>query len=582
MALPTHSALYRLTSDWGIYPFHQFNPHLKQVFLVPLNSAPSISSPPPPVSLDVFSNIPVVFCCFSGFSLESNYRECLGPNCQKPRGYMELSTTLFLWRFLYWTLFFLTWVVLPIYSEYVESGHLSRKLKLKQAIRDHVKLKLTVGVFLLLALFVIAAKGYLNMHNFTAFAMVAANSWGIILIVSFMGVGLVKIPRDFYNSSSPSKLLRHIEKNAPSLLNAAEDSELDLIEVLYQFWSIPNRDDTYSSYYPFFKKIEIENSDLFKKYRYRLETYGNPIQSVQNIDENYLASLRKKINLSNLKFEANVYQWEKAKLSAFFYQDLVSAKFTGILSSSVEPIRSWPLWKRSLAYTWYIVIAPYVYMLISSILILLSISILQSEAMVTIYPKWTIIGSLFHYIKNNSYLIEFFSITILSYMSISVFSSVTKVKFFGMDNLYPNRNSSQKSLLACGSQLCRLMMPLCYNFLGIASLDLTTAFHKLMGKVDSVPVFGQGFNRAMPVIVLLPAVLTYFRIFDKIMRVFSFDLVEDRSTPGSSSSSVYSGIGISEFNEGKTLLLNCKYLFIPICIFSSLFFFMYSSHLLFF
>ncbi|OMJ22697.1 hypothetical protein AYI70_g1043 [Smittium culicis] len=80
-----------------------------------------------------------------------------------------------------------------------------------------------------------------------------------------------------------------------------------------------------------------------------------------------------------------------------------------------------------------------------------------------------------------------------------------------------------------------------------------------MGKVDSVPVFGEGFNRAMPVIVLLPALLTYFKIFDKILRIFSFDMVEENYT-SSSSSSINSENGYldSPSNEGRTILINAR------------------------
>ncbi|OMJ29403.1 LMBR1 domain-containing protein 2-like protein [Smittium culicis] len=344
----------------------------------------------------------------------TSYRDCKGPDCQKPKGYLESATSYFIWRCLYWTLFFLTWVILPISSGYVESGHISRKLKIKQAIRNHIRYNLFVGFILLIILFIITIKGYLSWHNLTAFVMVAANSWGIILIVTFMGVGLVRIPRIVKHYSNPQYLLSNLEKTAVSLRNSVEDSELDLIESLHTFWAIPNRDDTFNSIYPFFKTIETENSDLFKRYRQRIETYNNPVQSTQNINEEYLASIRKNISISYLKFQVNSYQWDTAKKSAFFYQDLVAAKSSHYLDSSIEPIKSWPTWKKNLAYIWYLQLAPYIYFALYALFTTISIAILQSEAMVTIYPKWTIIGALFRYCKNNSFLLEVLFFPILT------------------------------------------------------------------------------------------------------------------------------------------------------------------------
>ncbi|OMJ25215.1 LMBR1 domain-containing protein 2-like protein [Smittium culicis] len=289
----------------------------------------------------------------------TSYRDCKGSDCQKPKGYIESATNYFIWRCLYWTLFFLTW------------------------------------------------------HNLTAFVMVAANSWGIILIVSFMGVGLVRIPRIVKHYSNPQYLLSNLEKTAVNLRNSVEDSELDLIESLHTFWVIPNRDDTFNSIYPFFKTIETE------RYRQRIETYNNPVLSTQNVNEEYLASIRKKISISYLKFQVNSYQWETAKKSAFFYQDLVAAKSSHYLDSSIEPIKSWPSWKKNLAYIWYIQLAPYIYFALYALFTAISIAILQSEAMVTIYPKWTIIGALFRYCKNNSFLLEVLAFPIFINISLS-------------------------------------------------------------------------------------------------------------------------------------------------------------------
>ncbi|PVZ99864.1 hypothetical protein BB558_004118 [Smittium angustum] len=399
---------------------------------------------------------------------------------------------------------------------------------------------LSAGLFVIL---IMAFKGYLSWFNIVAFVMAVATFWGMVLIVGFMGVGLVEIPRKIWRKSIPEHQLIQIESQAVSMRDRVEEAELDVIESLQEFWSIPNRDDSFGDFYKYTQVIEQENMEIFSLYKTRITSAINTAVRREQISVNYLAKLRKKIRNRYLKLENVAWDWENAKTSAFFYQDIIHSKNNNLdtIESSINPIRSWPLWKKKLAYMWYIKISPSLYRLISFSLIFLSVAILQSEAMISIFPRLTIIRALFRPFENNSLSIE--------------------LGLFGTNMLFSNRKSSERSLIACGAQLCRLMIPLCYNFLDIATPNIGTEFQQLMGRIDSVPILGESLNRWIPVIVILPALLTYINAYDRIMKVFNPEIfIEDsrEMNVNSQNSHEIESAHLPSISEGKLLLKEAR------------------------
>ncbi|PVV00864.1 hypothetical protein BB560_004737 [Smittium megazygosporum] len=370
--------------------------------------------------------------------------------------------------------------------------------------------------------------------------MAVANFWGMFLIVSFMGVGLVGIPRNLLMKGKPPSFhITYIESQAPDLSYQLQDAELALIDLLHEFSSIPNRDDTLSPYYPYFKQIEAQNTEFLQLYRNRISQIHSSLlsssrSSSPSINLDYLSDLNKRIRDAGMSLKIYAHKWHKLKLAYFFYTDIGSADSISShsLRSTIYPYFSWSIWKKKAAFLWYIYVSPYFFRLVSYFFGIVSFIILESEVMESLHPRFSIIRLIFSFLRSNSFLLEWFflndqvfSIFLVSYMCISIYSSVTRLKLFGINMLYPSHNSSQRSLLSVGSQFCRLMIPLCNNFLDLAFPTTKTEFNNLMGKIDVVPIFGSWVNKWTPFIVLFPAFLAYFRVYSRIMKLFKPDLV---------------------------------------------------------
>ena len=79
-------------------------------------------------------------------------------------------------------------------------------------------------------------------------------------------------------------------------------------------------------------------------------------------------------------------------------------------------------------------------------------------------------------------------------------------------------NTDEGSLLFVGSYLCRLTFPLCYNFLNMVQDD-ESVFVLYQGKAVSLaPLFGEGYNKWLPQIILVVCIITLLNIHIYILR----------------------------------------------------------------
>lgn len=61
--------------------------------------------------------------------------------------------------------------------------------------------------------------------------MAAANSWGLFLVIVFMGYGLVSVPRSLWYSGSYDRHLHQHYANAARLKEECMDSEIEFNEL---------------------------------------------------------------------------------------------------------------------------------------------------------------------------------------------------------------------------------------------------------------------------------------------------------------------------------------------------------------
>ncbi|KAK9730741.1 LMBR1-like membrane protein [Popillia japonica] len=142
-----------------------------------------------------------------------------------------------LWRTVYWSMQFLTWLVMPMMQSYIKAGDFTIKGKLKSALIDNA---IYYGSYLFICgilLIYLALKPGIDLDwpKLKAIASSASNTWGLFLLVLLLGYALVEVPRRLWNNSNYSYVLNHAYFKAAKLSSdkaEAEESVDDVLESL--------------------------------------------------------------------------------------------------------------------------------------------------------------------------------------------------------------------------------------------------------------------------------------------------------------------------------------------------------------
>lgn len=82
---------------------------------------------------------------------------------------------------------------------------------------------------------------YANREGIQSYVMAAANSWGLFLVIVFMGYGLVAVPRNLWYSGNYDRQLYQHYGNAARLKEECMDSELEFEELAKTMNAISKR-----------------------------------------------------------------------------------------------------------------------------------------------------------------------------------------------------------------------------------------------------------------------------------------------------------------------------------------------------
>lgn len=110
--------------------------------------------------------------------------------CQKPWGMVPDEVFPNLWRIIYWTSQFLTWLIMPLMQSYLKAGDFTFKGKLRAAVIDNA---IYYGSYLficgiLLIYLTLKPDVTLEWPKIKAIASSASNTWGLFLLVLLLGM----------------------------------------------------------------------------------------------------------------------------------------------------------------------------------------------------------------------------------------------------------------------------------------------------------------------------------------------------------------------------------------------------------
>ncbi|KAJ5973732.1 hypothetical protein N7481_010942 [Penicillium waksmanii] len=432
------------------------------------------------------------------------------------------------WRIAYWLIFVLTWAILPLLAEYVDSGYREPKARIMYSLRSNARYQLTVlGCATIGLIYVIISNGF-DFRSIKGVIMAAAYVWGLVLAIYLMGHGLVAIPRNLFRNANVSGRLRRIQTHAPKVHDRLMDAVNELESLNSQVAQLQKRKTgTARDFQEWIEDLSETpgDSDVRAPILESAETSGT-VPSV--ITERYLADMTRRLQRARHMKARFVDEWDRVVQSATDLQSIINSAASKKLDFGAAR---------------------------ASVILLVSGCIVWSELIKSLAPSVSAITLTVVPHWRDEKPVGFWSQVIASawllYMCSAALVGVSDVKVWGNRALV-RRNTYGESACWYASLVARLTVPIAYNFLTFLPKDFrrTTTFYEFLGQLINLTPLGKGFDFIFPIFILIPVCATLFNLYGRIKNVFGFGLSDDEDDVENNPS----GFGMGGWREGRDLI----------------------------
>ncbi|CAH8510387.1 unnamed protein product [Dicrocoelium dendriticum] len=467
---------------------------------------------------------------------------------------------------------------------YSTVGDFTALARLRSALLDNVVYYASYSAILIFILIYLLAKKTIvfDLSYLKVLLITAANTWGLFLVVLFLGYGLIEVPRSLWIAGKPIASLHraYFVLNQKSVELADEEEKLREI-----IWKVDYLKTRLPVSHPLQPHVLVVYKQAHDSQTISL-SYSALEQSflMTDIDER----LRKSIDCGSLNLKQLVrlhkslkttqYRWgraqalyEEAVYAALRMEDMNefrSKRFPPSATQGSVPGSSASRFAQlffQIHRYWFCYLRLWSLQLLAVLLTFASIFLIWSECTFSIRsPTLSLVALVLkaEAKAQDFYLLEICSFLILGYLSFAVFFAVFRLRIFNYYRLVGSHHTDENSLLFCGALLCRLTPSLCLNFLGLAHMDshlsrddtpsttpvdpatsassigssvanVETAYTQFMGHLDVIPFIAKGFNIYFPIIILLLCVVSFFRLADRLLHHLGIPQLLDSSEYGS-------------------------------------------------
>ncbi|XP_059476007.1 LMBR1 domain-containing protein 2 homolog isoform X2 [Neocloeon triangulifer] len=463
------------------------------------------------------------------------------PSCHVPWSYVPDEVFPDLWRVVYWTSQFLTWLILPLMQSYTKAGDFTVKGKLRSALIDNA-IYYSTYLFICCVLFVyLVLKPGLDVDGskLKVIASSASNTWGLFLLVLLLGHALVEVPRSLWRASSYGHSLSKAYFRTAKLSSERSESEEAVDDVLEHLQAVTL---SVGPGHYLHRHLETIMQKIPAEIRDRMGRRPPADGSVPDEPtEKSLVRLHKQVKKALQMQHRTEAQWVILLDKVIALED--ASRF---FSNHARPNSWWPpsqrnqkinhIYKAKLNFVcidWYWRGKEYFLKAAAVCAGTLSAAIIWSE--VTFFvkdPVLSIFARIVNLAKSNYdyFTIELISTLVIAYLCYCAYSTVFKVRVLNFYYLAGHHGTDEYSLIFSGMMLCRLTPPMCLNFLGLIHMDshviktriLETHYTQVMGHMDVIGIVSDGFNIYFPTVLLLLCAATYFSLGSRLLSALGF------------------------------------------------------------
>lgn len=479
------------------------------------------------------------------------------PECRQPWGMVPDHVFPQLWRIIYWSSQFLTWLIMPLMQSYLKAGEFTFKGKLRSALIDNA---IYYGSYLticgvLLVYIALKPDVYLDWPKLKAIASSASNTWGLFLLVLLLGYALVEVPRSLWNNAKHGFQLQYAYFKTAKLSTEKAEAEEHCDDVLESLHAAsratPTNHERRSFVETILRKVPVE---LMEKVSRTGGSRGGSVHGDMSStiipSEKAFARLHKQVIKSLQTLQRSEALWAVQVNKVLQLEDVarnmgsMDRRFRSDAGGQLlqqqqyarNPVRRW--W-RAVVYTptveWYwqcYMRPPFLKCLavgtaaLSALVVWSELTFFQREPVLSIFAR------ILNVARNNYdfMTIEVCSMCVLAYLCYCAYSTIFRIKFLNLYYLAPHHQTNEHSLIFSGMLLCRLTPPMCLNFLGLIHMDshiikrrtFETYYTQVMGHMDVIGIISDGFNIYFPMVMLVICAATWFSVGSRTLNALGF------------------------------------------------------------
>ncbi|KAK5581266.1 hypothetical protein RB653_001297 [Dictyostelium firmibasis] len=452
--------------------------------------------------------------------------------CEEPWSYISNDKLEYIYQTFYFGTLLLTWLVYPLMGSFVLAGDFHLSGRITRSIKENAYLYLVFGVIGLIIMIWLLAVKQLDWNSMVGFAMAAANTWGLCLVIVLMGYGLVETPRSMWVNSQRQLVLKHLQFKTVELLNSKKKANEELIATLKVIRKIQEKTKKYDPYEKYIKIIV----DQCPPEQYALIQRG---EGDGEVTYSTLVALNSRLKNAITNSQRAEFLYDQCLVEAFELQDIQNSAISldKIVNWSFKEPRHGRFAKKldTLEWIWYNYLEVSVFRVSAIVFALLSLLIIWSEfALAFTSIDISVLSNIVKHTNVSNIFIQFVLFFPLGYEALTCYSTLFKIRIFNYYRLIPHQHSDSNSIIFSAAYLCRLGAPLCYNFIQFINMNSgntinRTSFSVVMGTMNVTPFLGTYFYIYFPLLIVIVCLSTLFNVYTRIMNClniskFRFDV----------------------------------------------------------
>ena len=464
---------------------------------------------------------------------------------------------------IYWSMFFSTWIFIPLLKKYEGSGEFTKWEKFKYSIKSNLILygaELIIVTILFIWAYIKFKKEKLsffikNIFNFDYII-------GLSIVLLLLSYSLIKLPINCYEKINYEKSIQYYEYTAKNINDKLSIVKLDLQENGHLLLSTMEdskvmkelkEDSLLNTNIKDFdsKKKCVNDYEKYMKERFdylynnakvfdieiKKNSYGSNKEPIRDIKK--LVQLNKEIingEWDDLRLQCQIqsiyYNWCTLKTIIILGKKrkyFSTNKYNKIIEENSEQIKneesfitmnsisSFKIW-------YYLKIRKFFIFLLTIILFILGGIIFISEITIPLRFNLSLFGLLINSVTNVMILHIVLFIQIIYLFTLSMYT-LFKLKISGYFGMYSHRQTDAVSLMFFSDNLCRIVFPLCLNVIMMSNhgenknktiLENTFSIN-VQNKLFNI------FNNFSPIFLILCVLVNGFNVFSRLGKCFGID-----------------------------------------------------------